>query len=360
MDTDNNSNTITPHNIKLSSLTECLSLSSATEYVLTQGGIETTLFYKTDFPLRHFASFEVALSKQWHHLIHLDNAAFMKIACEYDVPIILDSQTWRASQNWFDKMGFHSHHDRHQVFVKCYELTISSIIQIRDKWSGHHHQPTIIMPGLIGPMDDAYHPESIPSVHFAKQYHTYSVGQLKQVGFTEIYALTITSSAEACGIALAAAEHNMPCIISFVITTTGHLPSHETLAHAITTVDQTFIQSSSIQNNNNNNNNNQPLFYMLNCIHPKYIKPVLQTAKQKKEDWLDRIYGVRANASEKTHEELDNCDILDEGNPPLWAQQMIDLTQLCPNIRILGGCCGTDAKHVEQIAKLLPSKRSTS
>jgi homocysteine S-methyltransferase len=91
---------------------------------------------------------------------------------------------------------------------------------------------------------------------------------------------------------------------------------------------------------------------MVNCAHPEHLEPTLRRAREQGAGWLERFKGLRANASRKSHEELDNSSELDRGDPRELAQQIADL-QRAYDLQLVGGCCGTDAEHIAVLARAL-------
>jgi S-methylmethionine-dependent homocysteine/selenocysteine methylase len=146
-----------------------------------------------------------------------------------------------------------------------------------------------------------------------------------------VSAFTMTSVAEAVGVTRAAVAAGMPVVISFTLETDGRLPTGHSLKEAIQAVDAATGQA--------------PAYYMINCAHPTHFESVLAG----NEDWLQRLRGVRANASKRSHAELDEAKDLDDGNPVELGRQYRTLRRQLPHLTVLGGCCGTDHRHVEQI-----------
>ena len=85
-------------------------------------------------------------------------------------------------------------------------------------------------------------------------------------------------------------------------------------------------------------------YYMINCAHPDHFESVFTGAA-----WEQRIRGVRANASRRSHAELNEATELDAGNPEELAAQYAALLVRMPQVNVLGGCCGTDHRHVAAI-----------
>ena len=148
-----------------------------------------------------------------------------------------------------------------------------------------------------------------------------------------ISAVTMTYPEEAIGIIQAASQFNIATVISFTTETDGRLPNGITLREAIEAVD--------------NATDNGPSYYMINCAHPDHFSQALD----ENAPWVQRIHGVRANASRKSHAELDESKELDSGNPKELGKQYQALRQQFPHFNVLGGCCGTDHRHIEHISK---------
>ncbi len=96
-----------------------------------------------------------------------------------------------------------------------------------------------------------------------------------------------------------------------------------------------------------------PAYYTINCGHPTHFDGTLDPNAA----WVKRLRGLRANSASRSHAELDNATELDAGNPTELGQQYADLLWRFPHISVLGGCCGTDHRHVERIAQACGSLR---
>jgi S-methylmethionine-dependent homocysteine/selenocysteine methylase len=194
-------------------------------------------------------------------------------------------------------------------------------------------QAKIVISGCIGPRGDGYNPTTMMTAAEAEKYHAEQIKTLVETDADMVAALTMNYPAEAVGIARAAKAIGMPVVISFTVETDGKLPSGHTLQEAIETVEA--------------ETGNAPVYYMINCAHPTHFDNVLQGG----ETWIKRIRGIRANASRKSHAELDESETLDDGNPSELGQQYRDLRQRMNHLNVLGGCCGTDHRHIAAICK---------
>lgn len=307
---------------------------SKDEVILTEGGLETTVEFKTDCKLREFASFEMLFSPKWREWLTRESMSYVDTAASSGHQIFLDTHTWRASDRWFEKLGTSP---QEQLEIAPTSLEVLTEVKRRSEASG---QPVMLYKiASIGPKYDAYNPKESMSVEEARCYHEKMVRQLAKLGVDAVAPLTFTSSSEATGVALACAESCIPCIVAFTLADDGKLPSGETLEEAIHTVDASVEP--------------KPVFYMINCVHPDNIRAILEDGRQSEKPWLHRLKGIRANASARSHEELDNSDVLDEGDPSEWADAMVALRRDFPDFQIMGGCCGTDGAHQRALASRL-------
>jgi S-methylmethionine-dependent homocysteine/selenocysteine methylase len=189
-----------------------------------------------------------------------------------------------------------------------------------------------LIDGVIGPRGDGYVADAMMSATEAQDYHSAQARSFAAAGADMISAITMTYVEEAIGIARAAAAAGLPAAISFTVETDGRLPSGQALGDAIAQVD--FETGGSVA------------YYMVNCAHPSHFEQVLADGG----DWLERIAGLRANASKLSHAELDEAEELDEGDPVALGAGYVALRAHLPNANVLGGCCGTDERHVAAVA----------
>jgi S-methylmethionine-dependent homocysteine/selenocysteine methylase len=190
----------------------------------------------------------------------------------------------------------------------------------------------MVISGCIGPRGDGYDAGSVMSPSEAEAYHGRQARSFDDAGADMVTAITMTNINEAIGVVRAAQKNNLPVAISFTLETDGRLPTGQALNEAIAEVDATT--------------GNAPVYYMINCAHPTHFDGVLGGGA-----WVERIRGLRANASKRSHRELNEAPDLDDGDPIELGGQYRELRQRFPYINVLGGCCGTDHRHFEEIAK---------
>jgi S-methylmethionine-dependent homocysteine/selenocysteine methylase len=293
---------------------------------LTDGGIETTLIFHEGLELPFFASCDLLKHRDGYAALQKYFRTYAALARRYGVGCILESATWRASPDWGTKLGYSA-----TALAELNRQAITLLQEIRDE-----HADTsapMVISGCIGPRSDGYNPAALMTADEAERYHTM---QAQTFGDTEadmVTAITMTYAAEAIGLTRAARAAGMPVVISFTLEVDGRLPTGQTLHEAIAQVDDATGRA--------------PAYYMINCAHPTHFSAALAADGP----WLDRIRGLRANASTKSHAELDEATELDDGNPAELGQQYRQLKERLPQLNVLGGCCGTDHRHVEETCK---------
>jgi S-methylmethionine-dependent homocysteine/selenocysteine methylase len=290
---------------------------------LTDGGIETTLIFLEGLELPHFAAFDLLRDRSGWDALRKYYERYLNIAVANRVGFVLESATWRASADWGAKLGYSK-----EALQHANRDSIALLAELRKRYDSHV-TPTVIS-GCIGPRGDGYDPGALMSVNEAQDYHAEQIEVFADTEADMISAITMTNVNEAIGLTRAAMAVKMPVAISFTVETDGRLPTGQSLQAAIEEVDGHTAHA--------------PAYYMINCAHPTHFDSVLT-----KGAWRDRIGGLRANASIKSHAELNESTELDAGNPRELATQYRELRKLLPRLTVMGGCCGTDHRHVEAI-----------
>ena len=196
----------------------------------------------------------------------------------------------------------------------------------------HTDRTPVVISGCIGPRGDGYVHGRTMSTQEAETYHLEQIETLAATSADMVYAMTMNYVEEAIGVTRAARQAGMPVCISFTVETDGRLPTGQPLKSAIEQVDDQMA--------------GYPAYYMIKCAHPTHFGTVL-TAE---EPWAQRILGLRANASRMSHADLDEATELDPGDPAKLGQEYAQLKTRLKHLRVFGGCCGTDIRHIEQIA----------
>ena len=290
---------------------------------LTDGGIETTLIFHEGFDLPYFAAFHLLRDERGRAALRSYYARYAGIARREGVGFILESPTWRASADWGQKLGYSE-----AALARANRDSIALMQELRAELETHH--TPVVISGCVGPRGDGYDPGQVMSPAEAEAYHASQIRTFAEAGADMVTAITMTNANEAVGVARAAQRHAMPVAISFTLETDGRLPTGQTLEDAIEEVDGATGSG--------------PAYYMINCAHPTHFEGVLSGGA-----WIERVRGLRANASRRSHQELNEAPDLDDGDPVELGSQYRDLLQRHPQINVLGGCCGTDHRHVERI-----------
>ncbi|MDR6303192.1 S-methylmethionine-dependent homocysteine/selenocysteine methylase [Nitrobacter vulgaris] len=292
---------------------------------LSDGGMETALIFLQGQDLPQFASFVLLEDEKGRAELVKYYEHFLPIARKRGVGFVLDTATWRASLDWGQLIGFDACRLK-AVNIAAVEL----IAALRDLWETR--ATPIVLNGAIGPRGDGYKAGAM-EITEAQDYHAFQVNILAGTQADMVSATTMNTVNEAVGIARAAKSAGMPCVVSFTVEMDGRLVDGTTLRAAIESTEEATSTS--------------PAYYMVNCAHPIHFEQALE----RDEDWVKRIHGVRANASAKSHAELDESDTLDIGDMADLSRRYSGLMRAFPSMRILGGCCGTDHKHIAAICE---------
>ncbi|MEP0919082.1 homocysteine S-methyltransferase family protein [Leptolyngbya sp. DQ-M1] len=293
---------------------------------LTDGGLETTLIFQEEIDLPDFAAFDLLKHSAGYQSLTHYFRTYATMAQNYQVGLILESATWRANPDWGTKLGYSS-----AELVEMNRKAIALLHDIRQEYETEQCQ--MVISGCVGPRGDGYIPGDAMTVDEAADYHRSQIETFRDADADLVTAITMNYVEEAIGIVQAAQAIGMPVVISFTLETDGKLPTGQSLKDAIAQVDAVT--------------NHEPAYYMINCAHPTHFASTLTQG----EPWLERIRGLRANASTKSHVELNESETLDDGNPEELGSQYRSLKATLPNLNVLGGCCGTDDRHVEAICK---------
>src|SRR4051794_4066025 len=290
---------------------------------LTDGGIETSLIFHEGLDLPLFAAIDLLKTEEGTEAVRRYYEPYLELARERGLGFVLESPTWRASPRWARELGYSD-----EELDELNRKAIGLMEELRD---GHDIGAPIVISGCIGPQDDGYSPGTTLSAAEAEDYHSTQIRTFADTPADMVCALTLTYVDEAVGIAHAAQEAGLPAAISFTVETDGRLPSGQGLGEAIEQVDAETGSS--------------PAYYMVNCAHPTHFEDAIEGGAA----WARRIRGIRANASTKSHAELDESDELDDGDPDDLGPRYAALGEKLTNLNVLGGCCGTDHRHVAAI-----------
>ena len=297
---------------------------------LTDGGLETTLVFHDEIELPEFAAYHLVQSESGRARLRSYSERYLEIARSARLGFVLETPTWRAGRDWGRIIG-----TAEDELLEINRRAVEELLALRRAWETE--ETPIVVSGNVGPRGDGYRADEW-ELEDHLDHHLFQVRALAGAGAEVITALTMTTIEEATSVVLAARQVGLPSVISFTVETDGRIPSGESLREAIEVTDDRTGSS--------------PIYYMVNCAHPTHFGSVLEPVAP----WTRRIGGLRANASRCSHAELDEATTLDEGDPREFGAQNVDLFRRLPDLKVLGGCCGTDHRHIGQIVASLQGR----
>ena len=301
------------------------SLPQMERLFLTDGGIETDFIFNRGMELPSMSAVMLLRSEEGRRALEAYFRSYLELAERSGTGFVLESASWRASPDWAPEFDI-----TQEELDALNRASIDLLVELREEYRSP--QLPIVVSGCIGPRGDGYDPGRIMAVEEAEAYHMRQASVLAGAGADMLAAITMTNVNEAIGIVCAARATGMPVAISFTVETDGTLPTGDSLAGAIEAVDEATDAYAA--------------YFMINCAHPTHFAPALEKGGA----WVERVRGLRANASRCSHAELDAMTELDAGDPAELGQLCRDLLDRLPHLTVLGGCCGTDLRHVSAIA----------
>jgi homocysteine S-methyltransferase len=289
---------------------------------LTDGGLETTLIFHEGIDLPAFAAFRLLFSDGGRDHLRRYFEPYLESARRHGAGFVLDTPTWRASRDWGAEIGYSP-----EQVAEANRESVALAKEIRAQAGVE-----VVIDGVVGPRGDGYVVGETMAAEEARRYHGEQIATFAEAGVDMVTAVTMTYVEEAIGIARAAQADGVPVVISFTVETDGRLPSGQPLGEAIEQTDRETDGAAA--------------YFMVNCAHPSHFAATIAEGGA----WRERIRGLRANASRMSHAELDAAEALDDGDPAELAAEYGALRGSLPGLVVLGGCCGTDHRHVEAIA----------
>jgi S-methylmethionine-dependent homocysteine/selenocysteine methylase len=296
------------------------------ELFLTDGGIETSLIFHDGLELPHFAAFHLFQTPEGEAALRRYFRTYAALARKWGTGLILESATWRANADWGTRLGYSA-----DDLADANRKAICLLEEVRADFESD--RAPVVISGCLGPRGDGYVPDNVMSEKEAEAYHGRQIDTFAGTAADMVCAITMNYVDEAVGIARSARRAEMPVAISFTVETDGHLPTGQTLGAAIERVDEAT--------------SGYPSYYLINCAHPTHFDKVLVSGNP----WVGRLRGLRANASRMSHAELNEAAELDTGSPAELARDYARLKKRLKHLNVMGGCCGTDHRHLEQIAE---------
>ena len=291
---------------------------------VTDGGLETELVFHDGIDLPAFAAFPLLDNPDTRARLRRYYDGYLTIAREHGAGFVIETPTWRANPDWASQLGYSP---EQLDAVNRAAVDLAEEVRAAATAGGL----TAVVSGCVGPRGDGYDPRGAMTADEAERYHAVQIGTFADTSADQVTAITMTNAEEAIGIVRAATAAGIPAAISFTVETDGRLPTGQPLREAIEQVDAETGGGAA--------------YFMVNCAHPTHFSDALERDGA----WLQRLVGLRANASSKSHAELDESTELDEGDPADLAARHAGLRERLPAVTVLGGCCGTDARHVAAI-----------
>jgi S-methylmethionine-dependent homocysteine/selenocysteine methylase len=296
------------------------------DFFMTDGGLETTLIFLEGQDLPEFAAFLLLETPEGEDALRKYFLIYAELAKRFNTGLVLETATWRANPDWGEKLGYTK-----DSLAQANTNAVRLIEEIRSDYETP--QTPIVISGCVGPRGDGYVVDDAMSDKGAEDYHRVQIETFADTAADLVTAITMNYAQEAVGVARAAEQANIPVVLSFTVETDGRLPTGQSLGDAIKQADDAT--------------SGYPAYFMINCAHPSHFDQVVEGD----EPWVERIRGLRANASRMSHAELDVAPELDAGVPSELGQEYAELrNQQLKHLNVMGGCCGTDHRHVERIA----------
>ncbi len=292
---------------------------------LTDAGIETVLIHDQGFDLPSFAAFPLLDDAAGRAALAAYERSFLEVAGARGAGFVLETPTWRANAAWGPGLGY----DADALRRISFDAVDAARALVAETGADD-----VLVSGCVGPRGDGYVPGTTMTSDQAAEHHTAQVVSLADAGVDLVSSFTFSYADEGVGFATAAVQVGVPAVVGFTVETDGRLPSGETLASAIAAVDAAT--------------GGYPAWFMVNCAHPSHLAPGLDDGA-----WTARIGALRANASRRSHAELDEAGTIDSGDPAELADDYAALLDALPGLGVVGGCCGTDLRHVTSLADRL-------
>ncbi len=288
-------------------------------------GLETDLIFNQNVDLPGFATFPLLESEAGRNRLVKSYQEQIDLAREFGCGTMLESATWMANGDRAAPLGY----NREQLASANF-----AALKLLHQMASKNADVPLRISAQIGPRCDGYRPHMQMDETEAERYHAIQMAQIAQGSPDIVSAFTMSYSEEVIGIVRAAQHHSLPIAISFTLETDGKLPTGMALGEAIERVDAVT--------------NHYTDYFLINCAHPDHFMANLVDAP-----WIKRLKGVVVNASRCSHEELDAADQLDDGDPQELGEAIGHIKQRFPHFQIFGGCCGTDLRHMREMAQRL-------
>ncbi len=289
------------------------------ERFVTDGGIETDLIHHHGLELPHFAAFPLVESAEGQDVLERYYSDYASIARRAGAGLLLEAPTWRANPDWGRRLGYSA-----AGLDRANRAAVALMRRFRE-----HHEASVsrvLVGGVVGPRESGWSAGPQVDADEATAYHRAQVRAFAEAGADVVSAHTLSEVGEAVGVVRNARDLGLPVAIAFTVEVDGLLANGATLAETVALVDTLA----------------PPDYFLVNCAHPDHIEGAVSVPGP----WRERVVGLLSNASTQSHEQLEEASELDEGDPQLLAAAHSRIERLLPGLSVVGGCCGTDSRHV--------------
>jgi len=302
------------------------------KFYLTAGGTETEILYKWGYELPEFAMFTLLDDEEANECVRNMYRRYFEVAAKNNTGLVIEGHDYRASPDWAGKLGISL-----ENLAEIQHRIINFLTDLKIEFDGKVSD--VVITGGIGPRGDAYGTGGNISEAEAEDYHSVQLSTLKDTDADMAVALTFNNIPEAVGIVRAATKIGIPIGISLTLNTESRLSSGPSLREAIEAIDE--------------NTDEGAAWYGTNCSHPLEFEPAISEEGA----WRQRLRLIRPNAAKMEKISLCKLGHLEDGDPIELGAQMGDVASRFPSVDIIGGCCGTDERHLNEIAKNVNSVR---
>jgi homocysteine S-methyltransferase len=303
------------------------------KFYLTEGGTETEILYKWGYELPEFAMFTLLENAEANECVLGMYRRYFDVAEAYGTGILVTGHDYRASPDWARKLGYSL-----KGLTEMQHRTIQFLTDIRAEYEGRVSD--VYVSGCIGPRGDAYGTGGGISEAESEDYHSVQLSNLVETDADMAIAQTFNNIPEAIGVVRAATAIGIPIGVCLTLTTDALLRSGPTLKEAVETIDDRTGGAAA--------------WFGTNCSHPVEFEPAISEAGA----WAERLRYIRPNATQMEKIALCKLGHLEDGDPVELGHQIGDVARRFPNADILGGCCGTDERHLGEIAKNVNAVRN--
>lgn len=251
---------------------------------------------------------------------------YLDIGRRYTLPLLLSTPTWRAGRDRIAQAGL-AGRDVNGDNTRF-------LAELRNSYAVYAQQVAIC--GLMSCRGDAYRPAEAMTTQAAGGFHAWQADALAAAGVDLLLAATLPALSEALGLARAQAATGLPYLISFVARPEGTLLDGTPLNVAIASIDSAITP--------------RPLAYLINCTHASIFRSAMRHQSNSSPLVRERVIGLLANTAALSPEELDDRHQLVEEVPETFGSSVSALHREL-GMKVLGGCCGTDQRHIECLAR---------